>query len=100
MTPKEKAENLVNQFAGDSPDSEAVNALFPTVIQQQLAEIASQRTGLDVGMIQQLLPTLVPLVLKFLQSGGHPLLNKFLDTDGDGDVDIADLIQLATRFLQ
>lgn len=96
----EAAENLVNQFAGDSPDSEAVNALFSPGIQQQVAEIAAQRTGLDVGMIQQLLPILVPLVLKFLQSGGHPLLNKFLDADADGDLDIADLIKLASRFLK
>ncbi|QYX31226.1 DUF937 domain-containing protein [Sphaerospermopsis torques-reginae] len=94
------AENLVNQFAGTAPDSQAVNALFSPAIQQQVAQIAAQRTGLDAGMIQQLLPILVPLVLQFLQSGGHPLLNKFLDADGDGDVDIADAIQLASRFLK
>ncbi|AFZ59990.1 DUF937 domain-containing protein [Anabaena cylindrica FACHB-243] len=95
----EAVQNLVNQFAGTSPDSQAVNTLFSPAIQQQVAEIAAQRTGLDVGMIQQLLPTLVPLVLSFLQSGGNPLLNKFLDADGDGDVDIADAMKLASRFL-
>ncbi|MGM3308253.1 DUF937 domain-containing protein [Anabaena sp. WFMT] len=95
----EAVQNLVNQFAGTSPDSQAVNTLFSPTIQQQVAEIAAQRTGLDAGMIQQLLPTLVPLVLSFLQSGGNPLLNKFLDADGDGDVDIADAMKLASRFL-
>ncbi|MEA5554794.1 DUF937 domain-containing protein [Anabaena cylindrica UHCC 0172] len=95
----EAVQNLVNQFAGTSPDSQAVNTLFSPAIQQQIAEIAAQRTGLDAGMIQQLLPTLVPLVLSFLQSGGNPLLNKFLDADGDGDVDIADAMKLASRFL-
>ncbi|TAF04785.1 MAG: DUF937 domain-containing protein [Nostocales cyanobacterium] len=95
----EAVEELVNQFAGTSPDSKAVNSLFSSDIQQQVAEKAAQRTGLDAGIIQQLLPSLVPLVLNFLQSGGNPLLNKFLDADGDGDVDIADAIKLASRFL-
>jgi hypothetical protein len=53
-----------------------------------------------VNTIQQLLPTLVPLILSFLQSGGNPLLNKFLDADGNGDVDIMDAIKLASKFLR
>jgi Bacterial protein of unknown function (DUF937) len=95
----EAVQDLVNQFAGTSPDSQAVDTLFSPAIQQQVADVAAQRTGLDAGMIQQLLPTLVPLVLNFLQSGGNPMLNKFLDADGDGDVDIADALKLASRFL-
>lgn len=96
----EAVENLINQFAGTSPDSQAVNALFSPAIQQQVAQIAAQRTGLDPALIQKLLPILVPLVLKFLESGGHPLLNKFLDADGDGDFDLADVMKLANRFLK
>jgi hypothetical protein len=95
----EAVQGFVNEFAGTAPDSQAVNSLFSPAIQQQVAQIASQRTGLDADMIQQLLPSLVPLVLNFLQSGGNPLLNQFLDADGDGDVDIADAIKLASRFL-
>jgi hypothetical protein len=95
----EAVENLVNQFAGNSPDSQAVISLFSPDVQQQVAEKAAQLTGLHVGIIQQLLPTLVPLVLSFFQSGGNPMLNKFLDADGNGDVDIADAIKLASRFL-
>ena len=92
-------ESLINQFAGTSPNSEAVDSLISPDMQQQIAEIAAERTGLDGDSIQQLLPSLVPLVLNFLQSGGNPLLTQFLDADGDGDVDIADAIQLASRFL-
>jgi len=95
----EAAQDLVSQFAGTSPNSQAVDALFSPFIQQQVAEIAAHRTGLDVGIIQQLLPTLVPVILNLLQSGGNPLLNSFLDADNDGDVDIADAIQLASRYL-
>jgi hypothetical protein len=96
----EAVENLVNQFAGTSADSQAVDSLFSPDIQAKVAENASQGTNLDVNTIQQLLPSLVPLLLSFLQSGGNPLLNKFLDVDGDGDVDIADAIKLASRFLR
>ncbi|MDZ8083545.1 MAG: DUF937 domain-containing protein [Nostoc sp. DcaGUA01] len=105
----EAAQSLVNQYAGTSPNPQAVDSLFPAGIQQQVAQIAAQRTGLDPGMVQQLLPLAVPLVLNFLQSGanaqnpqagGNPVLNSFLDADGDGDVDIADALQMANRYIR
>jgi hypothetical protein len=96
----ESVQDLVNQFAGTSADSQAVDTLFSPDIQAEVAENAAQGTSLDVSTIQQLLPSLVPLILSFLQSGGNPLLNQFLDADGDGDVDIADAIKLASRFLR
>ncbi|MEH2260233.1 DUF937 domain-containing protein [Nostoc sp.] len=105
----EATQNLVSQYAGTSPNPQAVNSLFSPQIQQQVAEVAAERTGLDAGIVQQLLPLAVPLVLKFLQSGanaqnpqggGNPVLNSFLDADGDGDVDIADAIQMASRYIR
>ena len=104
----EEAQAVVNQFGGTSPNPQAVDSLFAPFIQQQLVENIAQRTGLNGGMIQQLLPILVPLVLNFLKSGsnaqnpqgsGNPVLNSFLDADRDGDVDIADAMQMATRYL-
>lgn len=104
----EAVQNIVSQFAGTSPDSQAVDSVFSPEAQQQVAEVAAQRTGLDAGIIQQILPLLVPVVLNFLQSGasaqnshggGNSVLNSFLDADNDGDVDIADAIQLASRHL-
>jgi hypothetical protein len=105
----EATQTLVNEYAGTSPNPQAVDSLFSSDMQQQVAEVAAQRTGLDTGMIQQLLPLAVPLVLKFLQSGanaqnpqagGNPVLNSFLDADGDGDVDIADALQMASRYMK
>ncbi|MEH2372408.1 DUF937 domain-containing protein [Nostoc sp.] len=105
----EAAQTLVNQYAGTSPNPQAVDSLFSPEMQQQVAEVAAQRTGLDAGIVQQLLPSAVPLVLNFLQSGanaqnpqagGNPVLNSFLDADGDGDVDIADAIQMASRHIR
>jgi hypothetical protein len=96
---EESVQHLVNDYAGTSPDLQAVNALFSPAMQQQIAQIAAQYTGLDARMIQQLLPSIVPIVLNFLKPGQNSLLSSFLDTDNDGDVDMADLIQLASRYL-
>lgn len=102
----EAVQSLVNQFAGTSPNPQAVDSVFAPGMQQQIAEIVAQRTGLDAGIIQQILPQVVPVVLNFLQSvanaqnpqsGGNSVLNSFLDADNDGDVDIADAMQLASR---
>lgn len=96
----ESVQDLVNQFAGTSANSEAVNTLFSPDIQAKVTENAAQVAGLDVETIQQLLPSLVPLVLTFLKSSGSPFLNKFVDIDTGGDVDIADLLKLASQFFR
>jgi len=74
-------------------------------MQQQIAQMAAQRTGLDAGMLQQALPMIVPAVLNLLHSGGstqggvNPMLSAFLDSDGDGDVDITDIMQMAAKYM-
>lgn len=102
-----QTESFVNQFSGTEPNNQVVNMLFSAPqIQQLLAEV-EQRTGLDATMIQAMLPTLVPIVLNLLKTGSDPqnpggansVLNTFLDADGDGDVDIADAMQMASRHL-
>lgn len=104
----EAAQDVVNQFGGTSPNPWAVDSLLSPFIQQEVAQVVQQRTGLDAGMVQQLLPMLVPIVLNFLksganaqnpQAGGNPVLSTFLDSDHDGDFDIADAMGLASRYL-
>lgn len=104
----EAAEAVVNQFAGTSPNPSAVGSLFSSGMQQQIAQTVAQRTGLDANMIQGLLPIVVPIVLNVLKSGanarnpqggGNSVLNSFLDADNDGDVDIADAMQMANRYM-
>lgn len=103
----EQTQEFVNQFGGTNPSSQAVQLLFNTPQIQQIAQEAEQRTGISAGTIQSMLPILVPLVLKFLQTGSqtqnpqgsNPVLNTFLDADGDGDVDIADAMQMAGRYI-
>jgi hypothetical protein len=88
----------------------------------QMVGSAQQKTGLDANAIFRLLPIVLPAVIGLLQSGrtasapagtaattamgatagGHtnPILAQFLDSDGDGDVDLADMVRLTSRFLQ
>lgn len=104
-------ESLLNQFAGTSPNPNAVQALFSPQQQQQVAQMIHQKTGMDVSQALPLLAMAVPVVLNMLKTGssnpnvggaaagGNPVLNSFLDADGDGDADIADAISMAGRFL-
>jgi hypothetical protein len=103
-----QAQAIVNQYGGTEPSPQAVNTLFSTNQQQQLIQQIAQMTGLNLGSIQQMLPVLVPLVLNLLQSGTqaqnpqagtNSVLNAFLDADRDGDVDIADVMQMASRYM-
>ena len=104
---EQQTEAFVNQFSGTQPNNQAVNLLFSTPQIQQLIQEVSERTGLNPGIIQAILPTLVPIVLNLLKTGAdpqnpgasNPVLNSFLDADGDGDVDIADAMQMASRYL-
>ncbi|MBW4519491.1 MAG: hypothetical protein KME16_07290 [Scytolyngbya sp. HA4215-MV1] len=103
----QQVESLVNQFAGTDASMTAVNALFSSQQAQHVIQDIAQKTGLDPQMIQSLLPTLVPIALNLLQSGannqgdpgGNPVLNTFLDSDHDGDVDLGDTLAIASRFL-
>ena len=88
----------------------------------QMVGRAEQKTGLDANAIFRLLPIVLPAVIGLLQSGRraavpattgvtsatgaraggqtNPILAQFLDSDGDGDVDMADVVRLTSRFLQ
>ena len=102
-----QVQQLVNQFAGTQASPLALQTLFNSSQVQSMSEQISSRTGMNSQTIETLLPILVPLVLNFLKTGNNnrnaqaanPVLNNFLDADGDGDVDIADAISMASRYL-
>ncbi|MEL6930671.1 MAG: DUF937 domain-containing protein [Cyanobacteria bacterium J06600_6] len=98
---------MLSQFGGTQASPQVLSALFgSSQLQNMIAQIAS-RTGLNARTIQSMLPILVPLVLNLLRTGnkrnniqgGNPILNSFLDADGDGDVDISDMMAMAHRHL-
>ncbi len=107
---EEQVASLVNQFSGTQPSSQAVQTLFSAPQIQQIIQEIESRTGLSAGTIQGMLPMLVPMVLNFLKTGAstsssnpqgsNSVLSSFLDADGDGDVDISDAMQMASRYMQ
>jgi hypothetical protein len=99
----EGVENLVNQVASGDGSSNPVQALFGGQEQQVVNQIA-QSTGIDASQISAMLPSILPQVLQLLQSGnsnsgGNSVLNAFLDSNQDGNVDLGDLMSQAGRFL-
>lgn len=98
---------MLNQFGGTQASPQVLSALFGSSQLQSMITQISQRTGLNSQTIQSMLPILVPLVLNLLKTGnqkgnlqgGNPVLNSFLDSDGDGDVDVSDMMTMVSRYL-
>ena len=98
---------LINQFAGTQANSQILSTLFSSSQLQNMIQQISQRTGLNAGVIQNMLPVLVPLVLNLLKTGNiktsitanNSVLSSFLDSDGDGDLDLNDAMNMAYRYL-
>ena len=101
-------ENLISEFGGTQNNNQVVSMLFSNPQLQSLLTDVESRTGISQNTIQQMLPTLVPLVLNFLKTGNssgtsagrNSVLASFLDSDGDGDFDMADAINLASKYIK
>ena len=110
--------NLVGQLAGGTGvgnllgkvlgGNAALESLFPDGVQEQISQTVAQRSGLGPSVIKSLLPALLPIVLGLLKmgsgkQGGLPtkngILNAFLDSDRDGDVDLGDAFKFGMLFL-
>ena len=98
---------LMGQVAGGG-GAAMLQGLFPAAMQQEMAQVVAQKTGLDPAMIQSMLPALIPVVMNLLHmgatkpgapGGGNPLLSAFLDGNHDGSTDLGDVMNFATRFM-
>jgi Bacterial protein of unknown function (DUF937) len=101
---------IVEQYGSTNPSMAAVQALFTPQQQQQVTQEVAQKTGLNLGTIEAMLPVIVPIVLNLLKTGAstqpagstqasNSVLSSFLDADSNGAVDIGDAISIASRFL-
>jgi hypothetical protein len=98
-------QNLVQQLGNSATaNPQVIAALIPPEIQQQLCGVIAQSTGLDAGLVQGMLPSLIPVAMGLIQGGastsGNPLLNMFLDKNQDGQLDMGDAMGLAMQFMQ
>ncbi|MEM7795297.1 MAG: DUF937 domain-containing protein [Cyanobacteria bacterium P01_C01_bin.118] len=98
--------DLVQQ--GTTDGAGVLPKLFSPNQQNEMAAAVSQKTGLDTSQVMMMLPMVIPIVMKFLNQGsakagkqaeGNPLVTAFLDGDGDGDVDMGDVLKMAGRFM-
>ncbi|MEM7062959.1 MAG: DUF937 domain-containing protein [Cyanobacteria bacterium P01_B01_bin.77] len=98
--------DLVKQ--GTTDGAGVLPKLFSPEQQREIASVVEQKTGLDSTQVMAMLPMVIPIVMKFLNQGsakagkaaeGNPLVTAFLDGDGDGDVDMGDVLKMAGRFM-
>ncbi len=94
---------------GSNNGAAVISKLFNNAQLAEMISAVAQRTNLNSSQVQQILPVALPLVMKFLSSGNakggaaktssNPVLTAFLDGDGDGDVDMGDLLGMAGKFM-
>ena len=98
---------LVQQGTQSGLAGQVLGQLLNSGQQAQVVQAISQKTGMNANQIQAMLPMLVPVVMQMLNSGSsrqgaaagnNPVLSAFLDSDGDGDVDMGDMLRMASRF--
>jgi hypothetical protein len=100
--------NQLSQIAGTGSMA-GLQSFIPPHMQQQLAQTISQRTGIEAGTIQAVMPQLLTSALGLLNMGAsrpdasgsedNPLLYAFLDSDRNSRTDLGHVIKFAGRFL-
>lgn len=100
-------EGMLGKLAGNG-GAAALAAAIPPEMQQQLIAAVAQKSGLNSGTIQTLLPKLLPVVIGLLGMGaakpgaassGNPLLKAFLDSNSPNTTDLGTVMKFAGRFL-
>ena len=102
----EAAQALIDQ--GSANGAAVIPQLFNSGQLSEMVTAVTQRTNLNSNQVQGILPVVLPLVMRFLSAGnakqgmpadGNPILTAFLDGDGDGDVDMGDMLGMAGKFM-
>ncbi|MBE9112435.1 DUF937 domain-containing protein [Nodosilinea sp. LEGE 07298] len=100
-------EGMLGKLSG-AGGAAALTSAIPLQMQQQLIQAVAQKSGLNAGMIQTMLPKLLPVALGLLgmgaakpgaPSGGNPLLGAFLNAGSPSTTDLGTLMTFASRFL-
>ena len=104
---EEAAERLLEQ--GSANGAAVIPQLFNNAQIGELVSAVTNKTSFNSNQVQGMLPMLIPLVMQFLSSGNaksgiaaagkNPILTAFLDGDGDGDLDMGDMLSMAGKFM-
>jgi len=94
---------------GAANGASVIPKLFSNSQLTEMISAVTQKTSLNTNQVQGILPLVLPLVMRFLKSGNakggtpatdtNPILTAFLDGDGDGDVDMGDMLGMASKFM-
>ncbi|ABG51917.1 conserved hypothetical protein [Trichodesmium erythraeum IMS101] len=103
----EGVQEIINKFAGTTPNPEAVDSLFSSDKVTDILGKISETKDFDYSKIQNLLPTIVPVILNLFKTNNdtqdpEQASNNFLSSflDAGGDVDINNLMGIARGFLK
>ena len=126
----EGVDSLLQELKQSANSPERLQQVLGPERMNQMVGRAEQKTGLDANAIFRLLPIVLPAIIGLLQSGRpsaasptasdqagirpgdtgtpgkptgtqtNPILSQFLDSDGDGDVDMQDVVRLTSVFLR
>ncbi|MEL6158479.1 MAG: DUF937 domain-containing protein [Cyanobacteria bacterium J06623_5] len=101
------AEALIEE--GSANGAAVIPKLFNPGQLNSMVSAVTQKTNLNSNQVQGILPMVLPLVMRFLSSGNakagisaagkNPILTAFLDGDGDGDIDMGDMLSMAGKFM-
>ena len=100
------AEQLIAQGAANG--AAVIPQLFNNAQMLEMVSAVTNKTSFNSNQVQGILPVVLPLVMRFLSAGnakqgmpadGNPILTAFLDGDGDGDVDMGDMLGMAGKFM-
>ncbi len=108
---EEAAQALIEQGAANG--AAVIPQLFNNTQMTEMVAAVAQKTNLNTNQVQGILPMVLPLVMQFLNTGSqkkgapgaapatgsNPVLTAFLDGDGDGDVDMGDMMGMAGKFM-
>ncbi len=92
----------------DADNATTMKSLIPPQLQQRLAQTIAQKTGMQIGVAQTLLPQLLPTIMKLLNMGNttpgsvensNSLLDTFLEGNRANSTDLGNVLKFADRFL-
>jgi hypothetical protein len=108
---EDAAQALIEQGAANG--AAVIPQLFNSAQMTEMVSAVAQKTNLNTNQVQGILPMVLPLVMQFLNTGSqkqgvpgaapatgkNPILTAFLDGDGDGDIDMGDMMGMAGKFM-